>query len=625
MKKQLNLLLNQLNDKENNQQELAYKALGIIEDILAENPFDIDILNLRMRLNANILEQSAAIIQDANFIIENDAFGEDKLIGYNWLFWVYNDLLSMPEKAIEVIENQLVEIQVLFNENYKKDELEGKLLNQLAQLKFDNNQEEVAIKIWLKSFAANPFLTHRNSFVGYLCLENNDLKNAETFLLKNWHLELMGYNDFEKVKIAKKLKALFENNQLSNHPNLIGLYYNYLRNETEAFGLIKPLDFYDKHLPELEKWGIKYPNCSLIWVAIGNCYFLDTKNYDKAFTAYKTMLKGDEPYTYSIIKRVYQSAKKTKQNLLEITLPLKGNAGEMYEMLTNLNSFAKKAKKKKEKKKYINTAVEFGEQGYNMYKDYLLNGKGNPENNEPYKFAMLCNNYANALCRYAKKNLTKKEQLKVYNYAGDIHMEGFNMSPFIVNIENASQDYFKGKNYNKSIETSLQVLDLYKNELDVFDIQFHYWQIVSSNIKLGNSENAEKYYLKSKDMVLKVGKEVEAGNHFIFTSKLFYRYVVEKKKIYKKSIPEIEWFIKEEIALKNHPKEHYLMHLFLGICYKETDQKEKAMPLLKSCFENLYDEEYLEGYYSLKALEAKEILLLLGGIQEKKKKKWWFF
>ena len=626
MKNKLNKILTQLNNQEGNQQELGYEALAIIEELLIEKPFDIDLFIIKMRINADIFENTSQVIKDATFIIENKEFGNEKLVGYDWLFSIYKDVMAMPEMAQEIIEEQLIEIQTLFDKKYKKDSFEGDLLNKFAQLKFDNNQKEEALKLWSKSFDKSPFFTQRNSFVGYLLLEEKDFNNAEKFLLKNWHLEVSGYDDFEKVKIAKKLESLLKNNELTNNPNLVGLYYNYIRNEKEAFGLNRTLDFYEKHLPELEKWGDKFPNCSVIWTAIGNCYYLDTKNYEKALEAYKTMLKGDEPYTYSIIKRVYKSAKKSKKNFLEIQLPFKGNAGEMYEMLTNLTSFAKKSKKKKEKKKYINLAIEFGEKGYNQYRDYLLNGKGDTENNAPYKFAMLCNNYAIVLTKYAKKNLTGNDRLKAYNYAGDIHMEGFRMAPFLINIENASQDYYKGENYLKAIEISKETLETYKDEVKIFDIQFNYWQIVSSYLKLNELENAEKYYFKAKKVVQEVGKGAKAGtDQFIFTGKIFYLYVVECKNIYEKYISEMEWYLKEEIALELYNYEHYLVHLLLGICYKETNQKEKAIDVLTTCYEMLYDEDQPDGYYTLKALEAKNILIELDAIKEPKKKKWGLF
>ena len=120
MKEQLHKILNQLESKESNKQTLGFEALAIIKDILAENPFDIETLTIRMRLNADIFENSSEIIKDATFIIENDPFKKDKMIGYDWLFWVYDEVLAMPEKAIKTVEEQLVDLHSLFDKNMKK-------------------------------------------------------------------------------------------------------------------------------------------------------------------------------------------------------------------------------------------------------------------------------------------------------------------------------------------------------------------------------------------------------------------------------------------------------------------------------------------------------------------------
>lgn len=612
MKQQLQNILNQLENPEHNQQKLGYKALAIINDILTENPFDIETRMIKMRLNASVFENSTEIIQDATFITENEQFKEHKIIGYDWLFWVYNSVLAMPKKAEETLNEQLIDIQTLYDKKYIKIDKESELLNQLAQIKYDNNQENEALKIWKKSFDKNTFLDNRNSFVGYLCLEKNDFVHAEKFLLKNWYLVLMGHEIPEFVKVGHKLQEQLLNNELTEYPNLIGLYYNILRNETAAFGLDNTLDFYEKHLPALEKWGNKFPDCSFIWVAIGNTYMLDAKNFEKAFEAYKIMLKGDEPYTFSVIKRVYKSAKKSKNNFLDIDFPMKGNALEMYELLTNFKEFAEKTKKTKKKKQFIKWAVEFGENGYKQFYELLINGEGNVENNNPHRFAMHCNNYANTLGSYADLHLKKEEKAKVYDLAGKIHMEGYEISPFVENLENASIDYYRGENYKNAIKYSLQYITDYKSNLSVYDYQYHYWQIVRSYIELKDISGAEKYFLEAKKLFDKVGKGSKKANYkFIFTSKLFLEFAVVKRKEYQKYIPEMEWFLEQEVAMKQEPKEHGLISYYLGVCYKETNQREKALKVFQVTVDYLQDVDW--EFYETKCEMAEDYIEELGG------------
>lgn len=99
LKVDLNAILNLLDDttQEVNNQALGSEALAIIKEILEKKPYDIDALIIRMRLNTDwVFDNSSEIIKDAEFIIENDAFEKNKMVGYDWLAWVYRDVLAIP-------------------------------------------------------------------------------------------------------------------------------------------------------------------------------------------------------------------------------------------------------------------------------------------------------------------------------------------------------------------------------------------------------------------------------------------------------------------------------------------------------------------------------------------------
>lgn len=617
MKKQLEKVLNQLDKEDSNKQTLGYEALAIIKGILVEKPFDIDMLTLRMRLNANIFENSSEIIQDATFIIENDQFKKEKMIGYDWLFWVYKDVLGMPEKAIETIEEQLIEVHSVFDKKHEKDKKEGELLDKFAEYKHQNNQQEEALDLWYKSYKKYPYFD-RNAFVGILFLEQGEYTKAEELLLTHYDWSYH-YEDGFRLKYGIKLKELYDKKELDNYPTLLGLLFNIIRNEEDYFKVAGKLDFLEKYYPEVEKWIEKYPKNAFLWTAIAHTHHFDTKNYEKAFNAYAKLFECEKTIAFTNIHRIHKAAKKSKKNFFSLAYKFKGISNNMYSALTDMSDLTDKAKKKKKKKKYAELAVQYGEVGYNQYRKYLYEGKGNTHSNQPHIFAMLCNNYANALGRYADLFLKKEEKAKMYDLAGKIHMEGYEISPFLENLENASIDYYKGKNYKESIACSIQSMTDYKNDLSIYDFQYHYWQVVRSNIKIEDILGAEKYYLKAKELFKKVGKGSKDANYkFIFTAKLFLEYAITKKNEYQKYITELEWFLEQGVAIKQEPKEHGLISYYLGLCYKKTKQKQKAIEAFQVTVDYLQDAEW--GFYDTKCEMAEDYIKELDGKVIKKEK-----
>jgi len=626
MKEELNKTLEKLENENANKQALGYEALALIKEILSETPYDLDVIIIRMRINSNVFENSSKIIDDATFIIENNQFGKDKMVGYNWLFWLYANVMEMPGKAIEVIEEQLIELHSLFSVKSQKDKIESELFDKWAYLKFQNEEKEEALKLWHKAYKKYPYFDN-NAFVGIQFLEEEEFEIAEEILIThfNWSFQ---YEDGFRLKYGIKLKELYESKKIENHPNLIGLLFNIIRNEDEYFKTEGKLDFYEKYYPELEKWVEKHPNNTLLLTASAHTHFFDTKNYEKAFQIFKKVLASDRSLQFTSLDRLHKVTKKTKNNFFELPFRFEGLANDMYSNMTALDDFLDKTKKKKKKKKYSKLAIQYGEVGYNQFKNYLGEGNDDTYSNHPYIFAMLCNNYANALGKYADLNLKKKERVAYYSLAGDIHIEGYEMSPFSENLENASIDYFKGKKYKKSIQYSLKSIEVYREELSVYDFQYHYWQIARSYIALDEANNVHKYYLKAKELHQKVGKgSKDANSKFIFTAKLTLEYAIIKKQRYKESIAELEWFLNQKIALSQEPNEHGLISHYLGVCYKNTNEKEKALKAFQVAVDYLQEADW--GFYDTKCEEAETYIQELGGKvvkkkKQKKKTKSWF-
>ena len=602
------------NTEGTNRQSLGFDAQALIKEILELDSFDIDTRILRMRINTNwVFDNSSEIIKDAEFITENDTFGEDKMVGYDWLVWVYSDVLAMPDKAVKTIEEQLVEMHSLFEKHYDKDRIEGNLLSKMGFIRYNTDQKDVALQLWNKSYEKYPYLHERNAIAGMLLLDEKNWNKANMFLQRHfeWCFET---EDGYRLQYGRKLKELYDNNELDEQPGLIALLFHVIRNEEQAFNLKNNLDYLNKYLPIAEQWAEKFPQNSMLWTAIGNTYFFDSKNYEKALSAYVKMMEGDDP-TFVPLDRILKSAKKTKTDVFTLPFKFTGISAQLYNYLCDVP----KGKKKK-KKLYAELACKYGESCYQQYKEYLINGKGSKENNQPHLFAMSCNNYGNALNRYNNLFNKKKEKIKLAEYAANIHIEGYNMSPFLENLDNGSMQFYKAKKYEKCIEYYNLYLDEYSGDITLYDIQNAYWYILYSYSALDNYEKMKETYEKAKNIYVKTGAGVrDATVEFIFIAKEYYLVSVDDKKEYQKIIPEIEWFLSQKSFIDIKPKEVGLMNCCLGICYKETNEIEKAIKFFQLSISQLEDED--EGYYYDKSQEAVAFIKELGGKPEEKESK----
>lgn len=610
LEKDLELIVQALNDnaQESNKQTLGFEALTIIEKILKVTPFEINARILRMQLNTDwVFDNSSEVLKDAEFIVANDAFKKDRMIGYDWLTWVYNEQMALPDKAIEIIEEQLVELHALEEKHYDRDRNESELLSKIGFIKLNNDQKEGALHFFQKSFEKYPYLHERNAIAGMLLLEEKKWKEANGFLKKHFEWCFETEDDY-RLQYGLKLKELYDKNELDTQPDLIALLFHVIRNEEDAFGLVNNLDFLNKYIPELEKWVEKYPKNSMMWSAIGNTYYFDSKNYEKSLYGYKKMLEGDNPTQNASLNRILKSAKKMDADFFALPFKFTGTSQALYNHMTDVPD----GKKKKKQKLYAELAFKYGEASYNQYKGYLIDKNQDTSSNQPHLFAMCCNNYGLALYRYNKLFNKKEDKIKFAAYYANIHIEGYEMSPFMENLDNGAEAYFEAEDYQKAIHYYELYIERYHGDVTLFDIQNAYWYIIFSHAALGELNKVKETYEKSKAIYLKMGSGVrDATKKFIFIAKKYFLFSVDEKKNYEKIIPEVQWFLEQRSFTEIASEEVGLMHYYLGICYKETNESDKAIAAFQKCINQLEDEEV--GYYYDKSEEAVEFIKALGG------------
>ncbi len=192
---------------ETKRKSLGGEALSMIEEILTNNPKDIDALCFRMKLNTNyVFENTSKIIEDAEFIIDNFK-GTDKNIGYEWLAWVYKEMLGLPDKAHELYEEQLMHIYGSVKNKAQQDKLAAEILLKLGNHQYRQNLPEKGLKLYWQSYEKDPNLDDRNLFMANQYLDRKQWDKAYETGTNIFFSDNIGHQQL--IELGKKLERLY--------------------------------------------------------------------------------------------------------------------------------------------------------------------------------------------------------------------------------------------------------------------------------------------------------------------------------------------------------------------------------------------------------------------------------
>ncbi len=318
---------------------VVYQCISLCDNILELDSNHVTALISRMKLNLHpTINNTSDYIADAEKLAKNPVFSPDfRMHGYESLIYAYNDLLGMTEQAIKIAEDQLIDVQGLFSAQFQKHGAEAHVLNTLGNLYFNQDNTKQALVFWSKSFDKDPFIFERNQMgVHHLLAEN--WSEASRFLTKYYQYCYNYEDDGFRVALGKKLEEFLKAGKLDNEPTLIALYYHIVRNEEASFGIKSTSGFIENYFQDLLAWGEKFPQSSLLWVAIGNtCFFID--NYVKAIEAYSKVLTGDAPFTILVLDRLHTACKETDTDFFAIPMPKGEFPNELYNVATKYLQF----------------------------------------------------------------------------------------------------------------------------------------------------------------------------------------------------------------------------------------------------------------------------------------------
>lgn len=579
-REQLNQIMDQIYQKqEEDVSEIALlkegtEALECIENVLAADPFDIDNRVLLMQLHNDwIFSDISKVIEQAEFIIQNDAFGESKNVGYDWLIWVYLEKLALPDKAVALLEEQIMLAYSLEKLPYKKAEKLGFLLDKMGSIYQNSyNDMDKAIGFYLKSFEEFPNMHHRNGHLSFLLLEAKRFDEAIPFLLLHSYWAL-NYDDDWELKYTPIIQKLYQNNELENHPDIIALGFHSIRNNFTHFGLAKKKDFYKKYEKELLVLTEKYPNCSVMNLVTANMYYFDIQNYTKALDFYKKMLLGDKPIYNSVFDRINNCCNKLDLDVFELPFSLDGEPNQMYNYLT----ICKELYSETEDIRYAKLAEKYGEKCYEMYYDYFYNHNGKNEHNQDFIFAMACNNYGRVLLDVNKDEDPQKLK-EIRHKAAQIHWIGYQMDPDYSNLNCCRNNAIHGEDQEMLVRAAKEIIEKYADEIEVIEVFRATRNLVVANSKLNDFPETEKYYNQIKTLFIETEDvDKELATQFLFSAAAYTDFAVNKLNQFERLIDELEWLCNISIFEKTDTEELGWMNYILATAYKNLNKVEKAV------------------------------------------------
>ena len=545
--------------------EIGTKALVLIDQILEENSNSIFALTERLKINNWVFENTSAIIADAEYIIQNESFESEKMIGYNWLFWIYSEKLAIKDKAKEILEDQILACYSIFKKRYELDENLGYLLDKLAHFENEQGNEDKALSLWIQSFEKYPYIHNRNGQAGLLCLKNG-LFNEASMLLNTYNKwsENSG-NDYIDA-ISEQLNLLYNQNKIDAFEDLIGLKFNL---EVDGNKNDEKISYYKTFIAENEKTITellkKFPKNYLLNITLAIAYnkvnnSAKTHEYRKAAAACGSL------FYYPNVEYLYHHCLKLKQDFFEIEFSENYEANELYNLMTATYDLYLETKDKR----FAKLAEKFGAKCYKLYSDYFYRGEGNGYRNQPHLFAMACNNYG--LCIFgASKDDDNEVKLEACAIAAKIHWEGYQMSPFSENIGNAVISAYRAKLYDVCLKYIQTNIEDYGESLSNLDKQDLYWYRMYCQLKLELLQEAQSTYYAARNLYIEhTSGDIEATEKFILSAENYFYYEIST------DCNELKWFFNETVFEKLNPISYAFVTFILAELLVLQNQTEEA-------------------------------------------------
>lgn len=628
-------------------------------EIIAIHPFDERARDIKFAVNSDeLFFNTNELIENAEFIIEHDEFSfTNKTNAYTNLAIIYSETLALPKKAINVLESLLLFIQSSNIPHYEKASLKSEALNKIAYIYAECDEYEKAIKNWQESYNLDSLIYERNMSASLYLLENKKFTEATPFL-RSYLQWTYDYNDTSQQAVSQILKELYNTGEINEHPQIINVMHDLIRNNTSFHKIEGTLDYVNQYLPKLLEEAERFKNYSSLWMTVGNTYFFDLNDFDNAYNAYLKCLQGNEPnYSYAVYPRIKYCCEKIGKDFFALPFYTEGSPISQYNVLTLLSNFHEEPysygydfesddendnSNEEYDIRYLQLAAKYGEACFTQFKTYFDTGKSVKDCNAPHMFAMCCNNYGIVLEELESLKETEEYDKVEMKRISKIHAEGYHYSPFHENLKHQYEALYKSGEIDKCIPIILKYQENYSDVMGHYYLQKSYKDLIACYYYNEDFKNIEQTYCKAKksylDFIEEKEFELEDENIqqlledfndldeddtedildlFSENALTYYSHKANLEDDHMKIFQEVKWILKQGI-LENYPFRNGEAHYYAGLGYaseKETKRAlihfEKSRKLLKESDEEMHQ-------YILEDIDAVSFSLV------KNKVKGWF-
>lgn len=536
--------------------ELSEQILSIIEEVLREDPIDKDALLWKIRIyNGPYYDDVSVMMSTAQEIV--DKLSDDKksvFSAFDWLSWIYENKLELKEKAIEVLHDKLIEISMLKDDYSLQDREFGETYYMIAYLYRELEDYSTAISFYKLAHEHAPDHYYATYQGGNLLLERSEYEEA--YLLLNSFYIFHG-NEYS-VNYAKEIEKLYNEGKLNGQWNLISLMYHIGIDYPEEFGAKSTREYGMRFINVIDKELLNNPDNEEVLRMKVRYYLVVEKNSKKAFETLEKYYSLTKVINSSMFFTYYELADKYQIAIKEYPIECDGFYG--YNLLTRFLEKAGELRENNREKalEYYEFAKKIGLLILPQLDEYFDKGVGTKVNNNAHGYAMLCNNLAIAI-RNVVTLLDESYDSDICRYAMSLHKKGYELSPFIENLENGLHIAELVEDFDEKLYFANELLTYYE-EFSSEWISVH-GRILKCWIVADNLEESQAYYYNLKERFEQ--KEIEDEDivsEMVYLAADFFTYVRYKRNDYEKTIALTEEFFSntmyfdliEEVAKVNY-------------------------------------------------------------------------
>lgn len=557
-------------------QDLSEQILSIVEELLRENPLDVEALFWKIRIyNGPYYEDVSIMMSTAQEIIDNVQNDKKSVFAaFDWLAWIYENKLELKEKAIEILHDKLIEISLLKEEYSLQDREFGETYYRIAFLYREMEDFGTAASFYRLCYEHYPDHYYAAFQGGRLFLERGEYADAYTFLRSFY---VFHGNEYCAV-FGREIEELYNAGKIDQEWGLLYLMY--------SIALDYPGEFGYKNIREV---GLKFSSLSdrgleedadnpFALKMKAQHYLRVEKNSKRAFEYLHRYFDQNKKIIGPLYFIFYELGDKLGIDVDALGYEIECDGFYGYNLMTRFIEKASELRDNLETQKalkYYGVARELGMYIVPIVEAYFEKGVGSKANNNQQGYAMLCNNLGISIRNIV--NLGDGDFSKdVCYYALKLHRKGYQSSPFWENMESGLRLAEDMKEYDEVDYFAKELLTYYdENTVSYLTVQ---GRILKNYINADKYEEAERFFYEiKKEFEAKGIEDEDVVAEVIYMAADLFTYVRYEKKDYQRTIDLTEAFFSNPMYIELNEEVANINYWFsLAWSYHGLEDREQA-------------------------------------------------